>query len=186
MAVTQTVADTWVNHLQFLEPRPTENGMVDGVFYGVLSVAGDASGGTLAQNGQLSRDRKEDWVYVMRGVNAQKNSATASDVAVSVATGPLVPTATAVNNAVFSRVGLSDTINNLSSSDPLTGGKAPWEGMPCFGDKRISGNYGILTVTWTANTNTVIYTVSMWGYLVRYNSFFRLQSLRNLPFMGVR
>lgn len=185
MALSQILVDTWVNHLQFLEPRPTENGLVDGVFYGVLSVAGDMSGGAVTQIGQFSVNRKEDWVYIMQGVSTERNSATNSDVGISVATGPLIPTVTAVNNAVFSRAGSSDGVSGLGTL-PLSAGQPPWKGMPCFGDKNIPGLFSILTAVWGTNSNTILYTTSMWGYLVRYQNFFRLQSLRDLPFRGVR
>lgn len=178
MSVSSNRLDDWVQHIAFVgDRRVTPFGPADGLWYGVLSIAGDATGGGVNLIGSLSPDRKEDWVYVVQGLSVVTNDDTVGDeIAIQVATGPLTPTESIITNAVFGLAGSMSrsTVNDLSTFPNSE--TPPWQGLLCFGDKRIAGNYVWLTILMGTNTNLRIYTGSMWGWLFEYKSFFR-----NLP-----
>jgi len=175
MAIALLETDTWLSHLVFTGGRrETEFGPLDGMFYGVLSVAGDATGGNVTINGRLSFDRKEDWVYVIEGSVMGTNTETAtSDWFEQVNTGPLLPTATAVANPTFTVGGPSNPMGASGLTTPASNILKPYYGMPIFGDKRIQGVFLMYAAGFQTNVNLALYTASIWGKLYRYNSFFR-------------
>ncbi len=175
MSVVISRTDNWLQHLVFTGPRPTIYGNVDGIFYGVVSGDGDASGGILNLSGLLSVDRKEDWVYVLQSCNAQKNSSVAQDVGVRINSGPLIPTDSAVQNPSFGKVGASDGVVNhaVSMQHGVAGGRDDWQGLVVFGDKKIPGAFTFMATEWTTNEDGIAFTTSLWGWLIRYNNFFR-------------
>jgi len=179
VAVILDFADVWLVHLPFVGgPRPSPFGPVDGVWYGAFSADGDATGGVVRLRGDLSFDRKEDWVYILGAVNSQVNVATAMDGFIVVNTGPRIPTATVVANPSFLVVGVMAVATALlaTSFNSNAGGMDPRSGMPIFGDKKISGDFAMMEAGFEVNVDGAVYTVSSWGFLIRYNSFFR-----NLP-----
>lgn len=176
MAVALLETDSWIQHLVFTGPqRPTDFGPADGVWYGLLSVAGDASGGNVTLNGRLSEDRKEDWVYVPMASAIHRNSTTGatSNYFEQLNTGPLIPTSTAVNNPTFNYGGTGVGITGNAITVQNTTQTKDFYGMPIFGDKRIPGIFLMYAVGFETNTDTVLYTASIWGWLFRYNGFFR-------------
>lgn len=187
MAVAVIATDTWIQHLPFQGgPRQTVEGPVDGVWYGLVSGDGDASGGNLTLNGSLSFDRKEDWVYILKGFSATNNDPVVNmEMFLQANTGPLIPTASAVQNPSFNFGGALRGIdgnaiaimNEAGASSPAM---PPFPGLPIFGDKRISGTFLMLAAGFAINTDTVTYQMSAWGWLVRYQGFFR----RTNPALG--
>ncbi len=171
--------DTWLQHLPFVGgQRPSPYGMVDGIWYGLIAGDGDATGDQVQLNGNLSFDRKEDWIYVLGGVGASVNAEFTADVFIQVNSGPLIPTsavATTVRNPSFTIGGSQDPMGTLALSvvQPLTGGADPRAGMPIFGDKRIPGLFLMMNASWSVNTNLASYQLSSWGWLIEYQSFFR-------------
>jgi len=179
MAVAILATDTWLNHLPFVGgQRPSPFGMVDGIWYGLGAGDGAAGGGNFTISLRLSEERKEDWVYILGGIAASVNTPLASDVFVQVNTGPLIPTgavATTVNNPSFSSGGVwGGVVNNaISASHNLSGGSAAGVGMPIFGDKRIPGLFLMMAMGAEANVDGATYQLSSWGFLIKYESFFR-------------
>lgn len=175
MAIAHVRTDDWIQHLPFVGgPRPSPYGSVDGMFYGALSVAGDVSGGNLTLNGNLSEARKEDWVYIIGGTQYQKNTVLAGEQAFEIInTGPVTPTASAVVNPSFPVGALMDDITNNAVTIGKNDTTKPFIGMPAFGDKRIAGVFSLYAVGFENNTDTVLHTASIWGWIIRYNSFFR-------------
>jgi len=181
MAVAIISTDSWIQHLPFVGgPRPSEFGPVDGVWYGLIAGDGAAGGGNFTISGNLSFDRKEDWVYILGGIGTSVNTATTvGDGFTVVNTGPLIPTgatATTVNNPSFPRAGSSFGVsgNSVGTLDLSAGGKDSRIGMPIFGDKKISGTFLMIAAGWQVNIDGATYQLSSWGFLIRYNSFFRL------------
>lgn len=177
MAVAILETDGWIQHLPFQgEQRPTVDGPVDGVFYGVVSGLGDNTGGNVSLNGRLSFDRKEDWVYIMRGMNVTLNSESDQEMFMQLNTGPLIPTPTAVQNPTFNwGGGLRGVANNSISIQAASGDTGPFvvPGLPVFGDKRIPGIFLMAAAGFQTNVDGATYTMSLWGHLVRYQGFFR-------------
>jgi len=179
MAVAIVATDTWLQHLPFEGgPRPSPFGQVDGVWYGLVAGDGDASGGNLTLNARLSEARKEDWVYILGAINTVRNGATDDECFNQVNSGPLIATAavaTTVRNVSFSRGGIALGManNNLVVTDKFDGGTDPRAGMPIFGDKRIPGIFLMLAAGWDNNIDGTTYVLSAWGFLIRYQSFFR-------------
>lgn len=179
MAVAIIETDTWLTHLPFVGgPRPTSYGLVDGIFYGLVAGDGAAGGGNVTLNGLVSFERKEDWIYVLQDVSSSHNSANSGDVFSVHATGPLIPTgatATTVSNPSFHTGGVSFPItgNALSLSRPNTGGPYPFKDLPIFGDKKIPGTLALSAVGWETNVDGATYQMSIWGWLIQYQSFFR-------------
>lgn len=177
MAVSITAEDSWITHLPFTGGRrQTTYGPVDGLFYGVIAGDGDASGGNVTLNGNVSFDRKEDWIYILQNVSTTFNTALAGvDAFIVAATGPLIPTPTAVANPAFHVGGemLNIVNNGVTIFTPTDAGQSPFKDLPVFGDKRIAGPLSLLAAGFEVNTNTVTYQLSVFGFLVRYQSFFR-------------
>lgn len=177
MAVAHISTDGWIQHLEFVGgPRPTPYGPMDGVFYGLMAVDGDATGGNVTLNGRLSFDRKEDWVYIVGGSHTRANDLVGGDVFEQVNTGPLIPTAavaTTVTNPTFEFGGvvLPITGNALKFTPVIQQSKAV--GLPIFGDKRIAGIFLMYAAGFEVNTNLVTYTAQIWGWLIKYSTFFR-------------
>jgi len=175
VAVGYSRTDDWIRHLVFEGRRETVYGPVDGIWYGVLSGDGDATGGNFTLNGRLSYNRKEDWVYILGGVTLSRNDETESRAYIIVNTGPQVSTGSAVNNPSFPKGGVMKAIsgNNISVLDLADGGADSRSGMPIFGDKSIAGLFLMIAAGIESNTNLVTYQLSSWGWLVRYQGFFR-------------
>jgi len=176
MAVAIIRTDDWVSHLLFTGgPRPTNFGMVDGVFFGLLSGLGIAGAGNFTLNGNISFDRKEDWIYVPQGSAPQGNSETlnADDVFEVINTGPLIPTNSGVSNPSFAFGGSMQGMTQNSLSVPATSQQKAFYGMPVFGDKKIAGSLALYAVGFEDNVDGVTYTASIWGWLIEYASFFR-------------
>lgn len=177
MAVGILATDGWIQHLPFQGgPRPSPYGQVDGTFQGVIAGDGDASGGNITLSGRLSFERKEDWVYILGGTHTRANAIVTGDVFEQVNTGPLIPTdavAVAINNATYEWGGATLPIaNNAISLSPSTG-LAKATGMPIFGDKRIPGIFLMYAAGWETNTNGVTFSAQLWGWIIKYESFFR-------------
>lgn len=177
MAVAIIATDSWINHLQFTgAQRQTNFGPIDGLFYGVISGTGDATGGNFTLNANISFDRKEDWIYVLQKVSASKNGVFTEDVFVVAATGPLIPTDTAVANPSFHVGGVTQGIvNNAVTTVALAsgGGALGFEGLPVFGDKRIAGPLSMIAAGFELNSDGNVYQMSVYGWLIRYSGFFR-------------
>lgn len=177
MAVAILATDTWIQHLVFSGGRRTTPfGPVDGVFYGLVSGVGDASAGNLTLNGRLSAERKEDWVYIIGAHTVSVNTvAGVGDVFTQLNSGPLIPTSSSVQNPSFNRTDASRpaTGNAIAMSDRFTGGGNPFAGMPIFGDKRIPGVFLMAAAGFETNVNLAEYQMSLWGWIIRYNGFFR-------------
>jgi len=180
MAVAIIRTDNWISHLEFTGGRrQTEFGPIDGVFYGLLAGDGDAGGGNFTLNGLISEDRKEDWIYILKRVSATENSATAArDCFVVAATGPIIPTdavATAVNNPSFHKGGVMAVITN-NAVDILNtneGGADQFLDIPLFGDKKLAGTLALIACGFSDNDNGATFQLSIYGWLIRYSSFFR-------------
>lgn len=176
MAVAVLATDTWIQHLPFVGGRrPSPYGDVDGVWYGVVSGDGDATGGNVTLNGRLSFDRKEDWVYILGAIDVSVNNAVITPYFTQVNSGPLIPTASAVQNPSFHKGGDSFAVlnNAVSLGQLATGGADNRAGIPIFGDKRIAGIFLMLAAGFGINTDGATYQMSSWGFLIEYSSFFR-------------
>jgi len=176
MAVAVVATDSWLSHLEFTGGRrQTEFGPIDGLFYGVLSGTGDGSGGNFTLNGNVSFDRKEDWIYILKKASPTRTGATATDVFIVAATGPVIPTSSAVINPSFHVAGSNfGVVNNAVSVFQLnTGGQSPLEETPLFGDKKLTGPLSLIAAGFEDNVNAVVYQLSIYGWLIRYSSFFR-------------
>lgn len=178
MAISTTSIDGWIQHLPFEGgPRPSLAGPVDGVWYGNVSGPGDASGGNVTLQGQLSEARKEDWVYVIQAASATINTLTDQEMFIQLNTGPLIPTSTAVVNPTFNFGGSMRAIANnaisIMSDDGSNTGPFPFQGLPIFGDKRIPGVFLMMAAGFETNVDLALYTMSAWGWLIRYQGFFR-------------
>jgi len=179
MGIAHISIDGWIQHLPFVGgQRPSAYGPVDGIWYGLVAGDGDASGGNVTLNGSLSFDRKEDWVYILGAITASKNGSGEGEVFLQANSGPLIPTdavATTVRNPSFSTGGqmLAIANNSVSLATSLTGGAFPFAGMPIFGDKRITGTFLMNAAGFEINTDGATYQMSSWGFLIKYESFFR-------------
>ena len=176
MAVAVVETDTWLQHLLFTGgPRPTPFGPVDGVFYGLMAGTGAAGGGNFSLSGRLSFDRKEDWVYIVGGTHTRQGSEAASgDVFEQVNTGPLIPTqVSGINNPTFEWGGVVQNItaNNLTIT-PVSG-QTKVTGMPIFGDKHLAGVFLMYAAGWETNIDGATYSAQIWGWIIKYQSFFR-------------
>lgn len=141
-----------------------------------MAVDGDVSGGNVSLSGQLSFERKEDWVYILGNVSMSANTVSdIGDTLTQVNTGPLIPTLPGTTNPSFSIGGQSRIIvnNAISVSQLVDGGADPRAGMPIFGDKRLSGAFLMIAGATEANIDGATYQLSAWGWLVNYSSFFR-------------
>lgn len=175
MAVVTTVVDSWIQNLLFSEPRDIAGQLTDGLWYGNLGVDGDASGGNVSLLGQVSFDRKEDWVYQLThwGINRNVTAAVRWDLGFS--TGPLIVAGgVALDNPFF-------FFNDVGTAGVVLGGlvgsaQNALKDLFLFGDKRIAGDMAFVTARCNTNTNTIAYQVSLAGRLFRYNDFFRQQS----------
>lgn len=182
MAVAIIATDTWIQHLLFTGTRQTVQGPADGMFFGVVSGDGDAGGGNVTLNGLISSERKTDFVYLTQGVSASINEATALDAFIVMATGPKIPTASAVQNPSFHQGGVMDAIANnaVSVYNRSDGGQSPFKDLITFGDPSIAGALALIAAGFGTNIDGVTYQLSVWGFLFRYGSFFRNVS----PFVG--
>ena len=176
MTVTANVIDTWIQHLPFTGRRPTIYGPVDGVWYGHIAVVGDAGGGNVHLHGILSAGKKTEWVYIIGNVTAATNTATQTgDGLINVASGPLIPSV-ATNQFVSMTVAavpvLPVSALGFTGMNPV-GGAFAMSGVPVFGDRQISGDFNIISSDWENNVNTAVYRLDAWGFLVRYEGFFR-------------
>jgi len=178
MAVAIIRTDTWIRHLVFGgAPRQTPYGAVDGVFYGLLSGDGDASGGNFTMNGRLSEKKKRDFVYIVGGTHTRNNAVlTSGDVFEQINTGPLIENdavATAVTNPTFEYGGVVFTPGGNAVAMTPVSDLSKIAGMPIFGDPQIPGVFLLYAAGWQDNENGATYVSSIWGWLIRYNSFFR-------------
>lgn len=176
MSVTFPETDTWLSHLPWVGPRPTVYGPADGIFFGSLGGTGDASMGTVTLTGLLSAARKEDWIYVLGGYASRGTGVVTTGIMYTFTTGPKIVT----QGASLDLQRFDSTGNVLGFTGPGVAGvpqaSQPFLGTPLFGDKKVSGDYELYRVFLETNTNTASYHASIWGFLIRYQSFFR-----NLP-----
>ncbi len=175
MAVDELVQDTWLAHLPYAgPPRDTQFGLMDGIFYGNLAVVGDGSGGNVSLTGELSRDKKEDWVYVLGGYSATRNTAISTNMSVLFTSGPRNQRVSGVGSA-FQIFRIAGPISLGAGVATYPGGEqgAPFIGTPLFGDKKITAGHTLAAVEFGTNTSGTTYTFSMWGYLIKYATFFR-------------
>jgi len=176
MALVLTETNRWLQHLVFTGQRPSPFGPIDGLWFGAASRNGDASGGSLTINANLSFDRKEDWVYQLKGLSLQVNAVAAMNMSVQVNTGPLIPTSSAVQNPSYGIVGVADSPGGgtlITTFPRSTGGQMPWVDALLFGDKVITGDYTMIEATFGINTNGAAHSLFCWGFLFTYRSFFR-------------
>lgn len=177
MAVAILATDGWIQHLPFQGgQRPSPYGQVDGTFQGLIAGDGDATGGNLTLSGRLSFDRKEDWVYIVGGTHTRVNALISGDVFEQLNTGPLIPTsavATTVTNATYEYGGLAAAITANALTMTQSQGLAKVTGMPIFGDKKIPGIFLMYAAGWESNTDGATYVANIWGWIIKYESFFR-------------
>jgi len=178
MAVATVATDTWLSHLEFVgQRRQTDFGPIDGLFYGVVSTTGDASGGNVSLNGNVSEERKEDWVYIIQRASFSRTGVSGAGFGgfMVAATGPVIPTPTAVQNASFHIGGdlFGVTNNDVSTLALSQGPEAIFKDLPIFGDKRIAGPLQMLACGLEENINGAVYQMSVYGWLIRYAGFFR-------------
>jgi len=176
MAVAIIQTDTWIARLLFTGGRrDSDFGPADGVFYGVVSGDGDASGGNFTLNGLLSFEKKEDWVYLIKKVSVQTNDIRTTEGFIVVSTGPQIITGSSVVNPSFQVGGdFKNTTNNATSSLALTTGSGDhFTDLLVFGDKKIPGSQGMIAAGLEGNVNGSTATLSVYGLLYRYSSFFR-------------
>lgn len=175
MSILEQVTDTWLAHLPFTQVRQTPYGPADGLFFGNLAVDGDGTGGIVDLQGRISRDRKEDWVYLLKGRSSQVFADNNGEIATFLGTGPVIvagattsPSFTALDNMV------NDATLAFSSG---SSGNFGSPGRPLeqflFGDRNLAGDYGMITSRFSVNTTAALYQVSIWGFIFRYQSFFR-------------
>jgi len=170
--------DDWISHLAFSAPRPSTFGQVDGLFWGLLSVVGDATGGAVAVDGDLSEARKTDWVHILGGYSHRLVSGAAvPDGYVEFQTGPkIVGNAAGIDRPTFTAIGPFIRMNSSAdqmAAQSLVSGAQPFLGMPLYADPALAGVYEMVHASVNANVDTALYTFSIWGFLVRYQSFFR-------------
>jgi len=177
MSVEITRVDDWISHLAFSAPRPSPFGPVDGVFWGMLSIAGDASAGALAMNGDLSQERKTDWVHILAGYSLRKIAADAGSAYAEFQTGPkIVGNAAGIDRPTFTATAPLERMSQAGdqmATPHLLSGSQPFLGMPLYADPALTGAYEMVHASFNVNTDTILHTFSMWGFLVRYQSFFR-------------
>jgi len=180
MSVSTDRTDDWLAHLPFASPRPSQFGLVDGLFYGLLSVDGDASGGVVTLDGRISQERKTDWVHILGGFNLRTPQSAAIDGYVEFRSGPrMASDGLGIDQPTFSVAGdemqrATITGDNMTAFPPRTaGGFSDFPGMPLYGDPQIQAVYDMVHCAMDVNTDTVIYTYSMWGFLVRPQTMFR-------------
>lgn len=171
MSVTESQTDSWIAHLPWTSPRPTVYGPADGIFAGNLGSTGDATGGTVTMTGLLSLDRREDWIYVLGGYSARRSAGSADEVLFTFQSGPLIVS----TGASLDRPRYDTITTELAKSGNLVaiGGSQPFLGTPLFGDKRNTGDFELFRVLWNANADLATYQGNLWGFLIRYQSFFR-------------
>jgi len=122
--------------------------------------------------GSLSEERKEDWIYVLGGYSTRSSAAASSTIDFTFLSGPRIITTGA--SLDFPRFDYRTT--SIDSSELGSAGNNqvnPFLGTPLFGDKKISGAYDIFRCRWRVNTNLATYQATFWGFLIRYQSFFR-------------
>jgi len=175
MTVIANRTDTWIEQLAFTGSRPSIFGPVDGVWYGHAAVIGDASGGQVHLHGLISAAKKTDWVHVLGGVTGALNTGgTAMAALINVTSGPAIESPAGASHLSMTVAGPMQLTPSLGFAAvvPPNGG-AGLAGVPLFGDPHIPGNWGVIAVDFETNINTVTYRFDAWGYLIRYQSFFR-------------
>jgi len=178
MAVAVIATDTWLSHLEFTGGRrQTEFGPIDGLFYGVVAVTGDATGGNATLNGNVSFDRKEDWVYLLKKISLSRTGVVAAGdkVFVVAATGPSIAAGGPITNPSFHMGGDLEGItnNDVSVMGHLDGAGDHFTDLPIFGDKKLAGPLSMVASGLENNVDAVVYQLSVYGWLIRYSSFFR-------------
>lgn len=178
MSVEIQRTDDWLSQLAFSSPRPSPFGLIDGLWWGMMSGNGDASGGVLAFDGDLSEARKTDWVRILGGWSVRSPSTTAvASCYIEFQTGPkIVGNQAGIDRPTFSAVG--DMREFPDSADPMisvtnAGSGQPLIGIPLYADPALPGPYELLHVSTDPNVNGKLTTVSLWGFLIRYQTFFR-------------
>ena len=151
---------------------PTQFGEMDGIFYGNLGTVGDGSGGNVGLVGELSRDKKEDWVYVLGGYSATRNTAIATNMDMLFTSGPRN---VATGGSAFQIFRMAGPISLGAGIGCYPGGDQNelFIGTPLFGDKKITAGHTLASVVFGTNTSGTTYTFSLWGYLIKYATFFR-------------
>lgn len=175
MTVVSTRVDDWISHLLFTQTRQTDFGPADGLFYGVIQLVGDATGGTTQMTGQISFNRKEDWVYLIQATSLEFNASNSGiPAAIRCPTGPLARGAAGVANPIFSRATKEmQNVPTILATVFASAGHDPHQNLLSFGDKRLTGNFNLVQFEIDANINLATNTGSIWGFLFRYASFFR-------------
>ena len=178
MSVSTARVDNWISHLAFASPRPSQYGQMDGLFMGLLSVEGDVSGGTVSLDGDLSEERKGDWVHILGGWCLRSPADVAGQGGyVEFQTGPKivgdgdgidVPTFTAVDSTIQRSGAAADPMSALNRT-----GLETYVGLPLYADPHVAGSYQMIHGNYEINTDGDLYTLSIWGFLIRYQSFFR-------------
>ena len=179
MSVEEARVDDWLSHLAFTSPRPSAFGLTDGLFWGMMSVTGDATGGIVAFDGDLSEARKTDWIYILGGYSLRSSSTTLiGNSYVEFQTGPkIVGSGAGIDRPTFSVAGPVDGptagVDPMQTVTRTRGGAQPFLGMPLYADPALAGNYEMVHAMLNINADARLFTFSMWGFLVRPQSFFR-------------
>ncbi len=180
MSVAVDLSDSWINHLAFAQPRPSAYGLIDGVWSGILAVVGDATGGVTGFDGRLSRERQTDWIYVLGGYCLRRPVNNGADVYIEFRSGPRVPQQVALGIDVPTYSVAGPMVVVAPTGDPMAtfpagvpGGDTPYLGMYLYGDPSLASTYDMVHAVMNDNVDTALNTLSLWGFMIRYQTFFR-------------
>ncbi len=164
----------WLQFLLFTQPRPSPLGPADGMFYGLLSEFGDASGDPFTLNGILSVARKQDYVFNIKTLSCNVFSNVGGKVQFAITSGPVIPNPSTQDNVIFTQIQDLESSPSLSeaSLSNVGPGLVPQD-ITVFGDRHIAGTQTMLRVRFSLNTNNVIHSASVQGFIYRQQSFFR-------------
>lgn len=177
MTVSETRLDaSWLTTIPLAGIPVRSLGQPAGIFTMGLSITGDGSGGLVVLEGDLSFNKKQEFVYEFSLIKAFADSLVDDDALLTVNTGPVIPTAVvaAFTNATYrEHVAEAGAANIGISTWPFTLGSLGQAPLFVYGDKDLPGAFTVLQVAWDENVTNVAYFVFAWGFYYMYETFFR-------------
>jgi len=148
-----------------------------GLFFLGMAATGDAGGGVVAMTGELTFDKKQEYIYEWQHVSVftDSNLSNGDNGELTILSGPRIPNPAAnFTNPVYRELRVGTGSNTIGNTvwDFILGSKGN-KPIVSYGDKSLAGSFNLVAMVFGVNDLAVTYFVFAWGLYYRYQTVFR-------------